>query len=65
MLVSGLTLLGTAPLAMGGVIWRQDVVKLGKGIASVYAQPIASLQAVNATRASETPEPTPSGLGGF
>ncbi len=65
LLTGGIAIFGAAALTLGGALWQQDqtpdVVKLGKGVASVDAQPIAALDPV-ATVPSDTtaPDPTPS-----
>lgn len=43
LLTAGIAILGAAALTLGGALWQQyqtpDLVKLGKGVASVDAQP--------------------------
>ena len=59
LLTAGIAILGAAALTLGGALWQQDqtpeVVKLGKGVASVDAQPVAALEPATAS-----PDPTPS-----
>lgn len=59
LLTGGIAILGAAALTLGGALWQQDqtpeVVKLGKGVASVDAQPVAALEPATAS-----PDPTPS-----
>ncbi|MDP4576156.1 septal ring lytic transglycosylase RlpA family protein [Qipengyuania sp. G39] len=59
LLTAGIAVLGAAALTLGGALWQQDqtpdVVKLGKGVASVDAQPVAALEPTAAS-----PDPTPS-----
>ena len=65
LLTGGIAFLGAAALTLGGALWQQgqtpDVVKLGKGVASVDAQPVAALDPVpTAPSVASRPDPTPS-----
>lgn len=65
LLTSGIAILGAAALTLGGALWQQDqtpdVVKLGKGVASVDAQPVAALDPVaTVPSVAANPDPTPS-----
>ena len=65
LLTAGIAILGAAALMLGGALWQQDqtpeVVKLGKGVASVDAQPVAALEPVETVPSvAASPDPTPS-----
>ncbi|MDG5746668.1 septal ring lytic transglycosylase RlpA family protein [Qipengyuania sp. XHP0207] len=64
-LIAGVAILGAAALMLGGALWQQDrtpdLVKLGKGVASVDAQPVAALDPLATVPSVTTrPDPTPS-----
>ncbi len=64
-LIAGVAILGAAALTLGGALWQQDrtpdLVKLGKGVASINAQPVAALDPADPEGfVVASPEPTPS-----
>lgn len=75
MLVTGVALLTILAIALGGGLWRESVspelVRLGKGIASVEAQPVSnrhhlssqSQDTASNPRPAPTPSPSESGMG--
>jgi hypothetical protein len=64
-LTAGIAILGAAALTLGGALSQQyqtpDPVKLGKGVASVDAQPVAALDPVaTVPSVAANPDPMPS-----
>ena len=63
-MAGGLAACGTLALALGGALWTEqqspDIVRLGKGVASVEARPVASFEPAPRPVAADRPAPAAS-----